>query len=1043
MISKPVAPKMLSREHLFDLIDGLRSRCPTIWISGPPGSGKTLLTGGYLKAKGTDSIWYRSDETLSVTDGNEPFSPYRFYASLFESITARMQPCPESGVRNPLAIVFDNYEKLPFESLFHEASADAIENLPSGIFIIFISRCSPPPAFTRIRSQGKIGFINPDDLRLSPAESEAILRSKRKGPVSADLIHEIHTLSEGWAAGLFLLGELINDSGLADANPEMPSRDEVFAYLEKEVFARRAAEDAGVLMQTAFLPEMTEKTAAAVTGRSDAGRILLDLYQNNLFIQRRPGRTPVYAFHKLFREFLAARIQKHYRPEKIKHLQLLSAEVLESSGQIEDSAELYTLASDAGSLTRLVRDWAPVLIRQGKHLLLEKWICSVQRDWSEAPAFLEYWLGVSKMPHDPAGARLELEKAFAAAEETENLKVLSWSAIVYSYCLEWNDFHGLDYWIEWMEKALASGLVFRTRQAEAWAAAGMSTALMIRRPQHRHIDYWTERCFALIRELTDADLRVQKYMFLAFFYFWRGDLARFRFVRKEIEDLAGLPEISPLSRLTLPCIDAFIDIWLQGSYESALDKIGQALADAADSGVYAWNHMFLCLRAYCFLVRGELRQAGHALKEVAGLLHDSRRHLYSHYYYLLAWHSYLQGDIELAKVQADAAVSYADQTGYVFPSVLCLIQNAWISWQAGDTEAAWARLARAQKLSGDIDSAIMTYAGELVEAALLIAGGGEGAGLEVFKKAVSLGRARGFVTPPWWCEPPFIRELCGRALQYNIETGHVTSFVYRQRMIIAPPEKRFYPNWPRPARVFTLGRYELFLWDKPVAFSGKVQKKPLEMLKVLIALGGRNIPRERITDILWPDADGDMARRSFATTLHRLRQLMGSRQPIVLNEGRISINSQYLWVDALSFLRHSQRLDRQWNSAPDARTIQEAQQLLDLYQGPFLQESLETAWAAEFQGLLQRRCLILLEHLGDFYQQKGKWKEAIACYERAVEIDPLAEAFYLRLMQCYADCGWTGEVFRIYQQCRRNLKETLGIEPSDWLYNRFKKVLSR
>jgi LuxR family transcriptional regulator, maltose regulon positive regulatory protein len=63
--------------------------------------------------------------------------------------------------------------------------------------------------------------------------------------------------------------------------------------------------------------------------------------------------------------------------------------------------------------------------------------------------------------------------------------------------------------------------------------------------------------------------------------------------------------------------------------------------------------------------------------------------------------------------------------------------------------------------------------------------------------------------------------------------------------------------------------------DEPRHFSGKEQKKPLGMLKVLIAFGGRDVPVERLTDALWHDANGDQAHKSFETTRSQLRRLLG------------------------------------------------------------------------------------------------------------------------------------------------------------------------
>ncbi len=69
------------------------------------------------------------------------------------------------------------------------------------------------------------------------------------------------------------------------------------------------------------------------------------------------------------------------------------------------------------------------------------------------------------------------------------------------------------------------------------------------------------------------------------------------------------------------------------------------------------------------------------------------------------------------------------------------------------------------------------------------------------------------------------------------------------------------------------------------------------MLKALIAFGGKDVGETRLSDALWPDAEGDAARTSFDTTLHRLRKLIGNDKAIVINEGLLSLDDRKVWTD--------------------------------------------------------------------------------------------------------------------------------------------------
>jgi hypothetical protein len=43
----------------------------------------------------------------------------------------------------------------------------------------------------------------------------------------------------------------------------------------------------------------------------------------------------------------------------------------------------------------------------------------------------------------------------------------------------------------------------------------------------------------------------------------------------------------------------------------------------------------------------------------------------------------------------------------------------------------------------------------------------------------------------------------------------------------------------------------------------KTQRKPLELLKALIAFGGRAVLEEQLTEALWPEAKGHAAHQAF------------------------------------------------------------------------------------------------------------------------------------------------------------------------------------
>src|SRR5262249_9721541 len=154
--------------------------------------------------------------------------------------------------------------------------------------------------------------------------------------------------------------------------------------------------------------------------------------------------------------------------------------------------------------------------------------------------------------------------------------------------------------------------------------------------------------------------------------------------------------------------------------------------------------------------------------------------------------------------------------------------------------------------------------------------------------AFRIGRENGYQDLPWWRQR-HMADMCALALRRGIEPEYARSLVRTRRLLpqTAPLQIR---EWPWAYRISTLGRFQLLRGDAPVEFSGKGPGRPMELLKVLIALGGHNVRADHIADALWPHVDADYAHKSFTATLHRLRRLLDEEDALQLRETRLDLN---------------------------------------------------------------------------------------------------------------------------------------------------------
>ena len=276
--------------------------------------------------------------------------------------------------------------------------------------------------------------------------------------------------------------------------------------------------------------------------------------------------------------------------------------------------------------------------------------------------------------------------------------------------------------------------------------------------------------------------------------------------------------------------------------------------------------------------------------------------------------------------------------------------------------------------------------------------------------------------------PEFCAKLCVVALENGIEVEFVKRLI-EVRGLAPPPNAP--ESWPWPIRVKAFGGFTVQRRGEALTFEGKAQKKPMELLKALIALGGRAIAKQKLYDLLWPDADTAAAAATLDVVISRLRKLLGVPEAVHIEDGKIGLDPELVWLDVWAFDRDVETLQSALQAQPDASVIDNlGQRLLARYSGPFLGSEDPQRWSLAARDRWQNRFRRSLADAGRYWEQQDDWLRAIALYERALEEDNLAEDLYRRLMRGHLARGEPAEAARVYRRCREMLSVQLGIPPS-------------
>ena len=237
-----------------------------------------------------------------------------------------------------------------------------------------------------------------------------------------------------------------------------------------------------------------------------------------------------------------------------------------------------------------------------------------------------------------------------------------------------------------------------------------------------------------------------------------------------------------------------------------------------------------------------------------------------------------------------------------------------------------------------------------------------------------------------------------------------------------------------PVRIQTLGVFSLTLNRKPVSLDSGFGRQAIEFLKVLIALGGREVSPGNLASALWPQANRAVAQCSVDDVLRNLRDILGEACVQVAPGDGISLVPDYCWVDVRDFegtLAVARRiLDGDFTGKHAGRLELLSSRLLDLYQGHFLIGEDTASWSVSLRERLRFSFITHLLETGRYWESRGLRDKAISCYQRGLEVDDLVEDFYQRLMACCLVTHSIGEGLAVYRRCRKVLSVVLGLQPA-------------
>lgn len=234
-------------------------------------------------------------------------------------------------------------------------------------------------------------------------------------------------------------------------------------------------------------------------------------------------------------------------------------------------------------------------------------------------------------------------------------------------------------------------------------------------------------------------------------------------------------------------------------------------------------------------------------------------------------------------------------------------------------------------------------------------------------------------------------------------------------------------------RVYLAGTIALESEDRVIRAVDLGTRQSRLLFAYLVCADARPVPKGELADILWgdvPPASWEMSLAALASKLRALLAGAGVRDAIdgALGAYRLVLPAD-AWVDVLAAGAEIYRAEGALLRAAPDEAEPHALIAATIARREFLPDE-EGPWVERMRARLAEQRGRALEILAETLIHTGDTARAVRAASDVLAADPLRETGYQLLMRAHAAAGNRADALRVYERCRRALRDELGIDPS-------------
>ena len=1098
-ITPPCLPKILQRSRLIERLEKNKDK-RLILILGQAAQGKSTLAASYFNTLETPTAWLNLGK-----DDSDPVNLFYSILHSIQHVLKEIDLSPVSAypsmtmgprleiplyrewlnaifekISVPIKIVLDGLDRLLPDASSFQLLQVLVEEVPGHIHLIMLSREEPPFEVQALKMKQEAYVLTNDDLAFTPHEIKTFFRELRGISFASTQLKRVHQFTEGWIGGLILLSEtleqLSEDSREKYLLEGIPGRfkGEVFRYFGEEILSSQPGPMQDSLIKSSIFNMVEPGLIGDFLETEDTEKVLHELARKNLFVQSSYDEKKgwVFRYHQLFRDFLQARFKSEIGKREQQSLFFKAGSIHEQKGELEESVKYYLKAREYEKAANIIERIGMELVQMGRTAVLAQWLQILPEGLVQENPWLLFYLSMTRRYTATDKNIGSLELALTHFEKQENVRgcILSLAFLIEAAMIKGRDTIPLAYLLNKAEKLLKTLGPDIYVQEKAILLIQVGFGFILRGGNPRKGLWACENAYLISKDLGIFYLQINALVHMVMAHSFLGEFSLADNACEKLDKILtkrSTPELRSV-QLVHYC---HLCIW-RGAFEKAEETIREAKKEIEEYGLaylYPVTLLYELALRMCIEDHKAGVMVGSRLLEPTTALDNL--FLQGVVKLLLGILCYRVQKFEKAKELVEDAImilSSHEARSYLHLNA-AKVSMAYIAYHLQTVESHEKELAEALKNFSDTENFLFLADANFAMALLKWKESDINETIRHLETGFQIAKEKKFDFFIISSKKD-LTKICVLAIELQVKEamGHASHLLYTRLASEAGPElEKLFHNSnikiPKKARgilmtihrsklprlrIETLGGFEIFRGDTPMDENEWERSQPKELLKSILSRGGKKVPRDLLMEDLWPEGEYDSIEGKFKVTLHRLRKSLEPEMDknfkssyIHLKDNLVSLDEELcdLDVDSFSSLIKEGEAKEKENDLKAAISLYT--KATERYKGDFLSEDLYAPWADIKREELKRTNINLLIKLAQLHEDRGEQEESIFFYKKAIQADPVLEKAYQRLMILYSQQGMRNEALKVYEACKKALRDEIDTEPDQVTVSLSKKIL--